>query len=320
MNGGNLALTGDRESFWQRSNDEILDDFFAITAHDSGATATNYRATIRAALRRAKKRVGVEPALRELLLDEELLAKVMGDDRSLRDGRVISRSSVRGTLNAFNALIVAIPPPPGSSRADLRKVYEKARLANCDTVGLRHVLRRGNPAHRPSWVPSAVEIERVINALRSKRSMRAAIVADIAACAYLSGLRISSLLQLTAADIERTPDGRIWAHPREKHRTDRRPVLLRPADRATAERWLGLSGDAPLWTVNGERPLSYHQARYILGLGCDAVSVRRFSFHALRGAFARDLLPHLGIDGVMRAGGWTARPVLEHYLDRVEES
>ena len=41
----------------------------------------------------------------------------------------------------------------------------------------------------------------------------------------------------------------------------------------------------------------------------------RFTPHALRHAFARDLAPYLGLEGTQRAGGWLAAPVLEGYLD-----
>lgn len=131
---------------------------------------------------------------------------------------------------------------------------------------------------------------------------------------YLTSLRVGAALALTRADLRQLPNGTWWVHAHEKARPDARPVLVPPEQGALALAWQQLSADASLWVVGG-RQVRLDEVRTWITAGCAQAGVARFTPHNLRHAFARDLVPYLGLTGTMHAGGWLAAPVLERYLD-----
>lgn len=312
------AARADAVPLWDRSNEEILDLFVARTAHDGGRTAHMRYRQIGAQLRRYAARDEVPvPALRAVLTDPALFGQVLAADQKLRSPGRLSRGTVRNTRRAFAALIAALPPPPGATRDDLRRNLAAARRATERIVGLRRVVATGEQRRRPTAVPSAAEIQRVIAALRATMPPGHP-AADLVAFLYLTGMRLGAALVLTAADLRPMPDGTTWVYGWEKARPDARPVLVRPEQAALVLAWRQLPPDAPLWAVYG-KPIRPEAIRAWITLGCDRAGVLRFTPHDLRRAFARDLAPHLGLAGTQRAGGWLAAPVLEDYLDASRE-
>ena len=301
-------------ALWGRSNEEILDAFVARRAHDSGATARTERGRIVAQLRRYAVRHAVPiPTLRTVLTDAVLFGAVLATDQQLRGPGRVSHVTVRTTRQAFAALIAALPPPPGVTRDALRSNLATARRATERTVGLRRIVAVGEARRRPAAVPTAAEIQRVIAALRATLPPGHA-AADLVGFLYLTGVRLGAALALTTADLREMPDGTAWVFVSEKARPDSRPVLVRPEQAALALAWQQLPSGAPLWAVKG-RSVRADEVRTWITRGCERAGVPRFTPHALRHAFARDLAPYLGLVGTQRAGGWLAAPVLEGYLD-----
>ncbi len=303
-----------RAALWASSNEAILAVFVARTAHDSGRTADTLRLRIAGQLRRYAARHAVPvPALRAVLTDPALFGSVLAADQRLTGPGRVSRGTVKGTRHAFAALVAALPPQPGATRDDLRRNLATARRSTERTVGLRRLVAVGEDRRREVAVPAAAEIQSVIGALRATMPLGHP-AADLVAFLYLTGVRIGAALALTAADLRQMPDGTVWAFVEEKARPDARPVYVRPEQGALALAWRQLTADVPLWAVKG-RSVRADEVRTWITCGCERAGVPRFTPHNLRHAFARDLVPHLGIAGTQRAGGWLAAPVLEEYID-----
>ena len=214
--------------------------------------------------------------------------------------------TVKQTRQAFAALVAALPPPPGVTRDALRSNLATARRATERTVGLRRIVTIGETRSRRFVVPSAAEIARVVAALREALPPGHP-APDLVAFLYLTGVRLGAALALTTADLRQKPDGTGWVYVWEKARPDSRPLFVRPEQAALALAWRQLPSGAPLWVVNGG-PIRPHKVRAWITRGCERAGVPRFTPHALRHAFARDLAPYLGLVGDTARGGLVGRP------------
>jgi integrase len=307
-----MTTAGDHDSIWHKPNQEILDYYVAI-APVSERTAQGVADRVRAALAREAAASGAEPPLLPVITTPRLLGRVMRNDQSLRTGRQLNYRTMRLVRHAFRSLIATLPAPPGYTREDLRAVFEEARCEGERIIGLRRRLAVGSRQSRKSYVPNQGEIA-TIGAWLCERGAAGIVYAQLIQFLYGTGLRVGAALDLRARDLRVAPDSSPWVHCHEKARDARRPVLVPPEQRALVTLWRQLPADTHLWTVNG-RPVERKNLLYWIERACSAVGVRRFTPHALRAAFARDLLPHLGVRGVMRAGGWrSAKTVTEHYL------
>ena len=248
----------------------------------------------------------------DLIVDPERLGRFLACDRSLVHEREVHVAVVKHVRLAWRAFVGAAPPPGEWTRADLRAVLYEARRQTEQRVGLRWVVavgRRQMP--QPRYVPSAAEIARVVESLRQDPTTR--VVGDLVGFLYVTGVRIGAALQARRSDLV-WRDGSVWLHVAEKSRPDHRALLVRPEHAHLALAWSQLDPEDRLWVADG-RPLQAETVRRHLRTACAANGVPRFTPHALRKAFARDLLPAMGLRRVMRAGGWLSSVVLEnHYL------
>ena len=313
-----MAFSPNRtDEFWRRPNHAILHDFEQITHRADSSTARTKRYRIAAALHRYERAHGSEPPLIEVVSSAEVLGRILGCDRSLRTGRQLAVGTIKGVRLAFRALIAACPPPPGWTRDGLREVLGEARAATEETVGLRRVVAVGH--RRPpaaAHAPSAEQIAAVQRVL-SATGQRGSLVAQFLGFLYASGNRPGAVLALRRLDLVELPDGTLWAYMHEKSRNDRRPVYVRPAQAALALAWRALGPEAWLWVAEG-RPLTPGVVSEAITSACADADVPRFTPVDLRRAFARDLVPYLGLGGTQRAGGWLARATVELYRDRAD--
>ena len=321
-----LAVNGDRAEDWpwNLSNEEILQVFIDITAHDSGRTAKTYASRIRSSLKRSGPTDGRasrlpapdRPPLREIVTDPGLLASLMRADRSLWSNDQVTRGYGVGVRYAYQAMISALPAPNGLSRDALRRAFAEAKELSSERRGLRLRAAGGTPRKREQRpVPQPAEIERVIGRLRLSERNHEQVTADLVALGYLTGARVGALLKLTQADLWRSPTGEVWVFVEEKARPDRRPVRASAADFLLPGDCTAPS-DVSIWRIRDGRVLTYHPALRALAHGCASAGLEPFTFHRLRHAFARDIAPELGLGGVVRAGGWLSEASAETYLGR----
>lgn len=319
----NTSVTGRKSesgpptrSIWERTNREILQELVRLTEHDTGSTARLHAERIQAQLKRYARAHGDTPALISVVTDALLWGRVLKCDRSLVKDRQISRGALVGIRDAFAALTAALPPPPGTTRDELRRNLQTAREQSTEQRGLRRVLKVGRaPSRDRRPVPTVAEIELTIAAIRKLPHQLADCCADLVGFCYLTAVRIGAALALTGAAVEVMPDGRCWVYVHEKARADRRPVLVRTQRRELQLRWRNAALDEPLWS-EGDKQLSKAQAARLLRLGCERAGVTPFTFHRLRGSFATDVEAILGLGVTMQAVGWLAETVAEGYIHR----
>src|SRR5690242_3609405 len=94
---------GSEVPLWERPNEDILREFVARSAHDTGRTAHTHASRIRAQLSRyAAVSCGL-PYLKEVVLDPELWGAVLDCDVRLSGAGHLTRGSLNGTRNSFAA-------------------------------------------------------------------------------------------------------------------------------------------------------------------------------------------------------------------------
>lgn len=303
-------------ALWDQPNDEILAAFRARSEHDSGGTARHRAGAIRAQLRRYELKSGRTVHLKEAISDAALLGEIMCCDLRLDGRSALSRAALNGTRRAFTALVAELPPPPGWSRAELRRNLDEARSRSTTVRGLRFVSRGGRPPGKDDRpVPTRAEVCRVIEALRRSPDQLAAMTADAVAIAYVTGARIGAILALRRAQLRAMPDGKWWLFVYEKARSDCRPLALAGLGTDLLGRWRHLLPDESLW-ADGEFVLDYPRAARLLRKGCDAAGVEQFTFHRERHAFMTDLADLLGFDVARNSGGWLRETVAQQYRHR----
>lgn len=303
----------DRRGLWELPLDELLGRFIAETQHDTGSTARTYAGHISAALRRFEREHGHLPSMSTLLADSELLARLLRCDRSLYGDRRVSQKTIKATRSALAAFVAWLPEP---ERSRARAVLLEARRCADRRRGLRLLVDAGRPPEEDSrFVPTAIDIQNVIAALRASEHPLAPTCADLVAVAYLTGARVGALLEARRSGLQRLTDGRWWLFLAEKARDDRRPLLVRSDRPELLVEWAALPPDAHLW-ASSERRLLPGMAWRLLHDACEQARVPHFSFHRLRHAFASDLAARSDIGVVKAAGGWATTLVAEDYVHR----
>ena len=299
---------------WARPNADILEGTFRPGRGLAPATLQSRSTAIRSALARFERRHGFELALLAVVADPDVAARLIASDEKLSGEGRVQKATIRNLRHALNSLIAMAPPPPGCTRDELRLNLKRAWIATCQARGLRYVTGPGS-RHVPKVrrVPSPTEVGIVANAMRAMVLPLADACADLLAFTFLTGVRIGAAISATRDDLKATPDNRLWVFVHEKSRPDRRPVRAASESPITVAGWLTLPPGASLWS-DGGRVVTKAMFGYRLTKACTLVGMPRFVPHDLRRGFAVHVRAALGIEGVMRAGGWTAEAVLEEYL------